>query len=833
MEDIQKTDENMTEEIDTGQGQEDYGADQITVLEGMEAVRKRPEMYIGDRQVRGLHHLVSEVVDNSIDEAMAGFCTRIKVEINPDGSCTVEDNGRGIPVGIEKSTGKPALEVVHTVLHSGGKFDNNSYKVSGGLHGVGVSVVNALSERLEVEVAREGNAYRMEFAKGVKKTDLKDLGPRKTSGTKTTFRPDAEIFPVVEFRNDILVHRLRELAYLNAGLKIFLKNHIDGFDEVFHFEDGLVEFVRHLNEAKDVLHKDPIRLHRSDEKLGVECDIALQYNAGYTENVVAFANNIHNLDGGTHISGFRSGLTRTLNTYARKGNFLKGNYVPTGDDLREGLTAVVTVKVPDPQFEAQTKVRLMNPEVNGFVESTVNELLGQYLEENPGEAKQIVNKGIQAAIAREAARKARELTRRKGALSGGNLPGKLSDCSSKDVDSTEIYLVEGDSAGGSAKAGRDRKFQAILPLKGKILNVEKARIDKMLGHDEVRTIISALGTGIGADDFDFTKRRYGKVIIMTDADVDGAHIRTLLLTFFFRHMSELILGGAVYVAQPPLFGITHKRKTTYVLNEQEMNRRLTDQGLQGTKLVVRNNGKGDSVVEGSRLDALLDVLNDAEEQLRVLRHRAVDLGALLAEDKGLDAGGLPAYRVVTEKSETFYHNEEAFSARCAELRSTQPEGGGDDEKGNGYPPGVVVQEMHEVHRLNALRVTLAEYEITPQDYFRKEELTIAGEHVQTRFALVDSEGEENDVANPQSIVKKIRELGSKGIEIKRFKGLGEMDAEELWETTMDPEKRTLLRVQLDDASEADRLFSVLMGDNVAPRRAFIENHALEVKNLDI
>lgn len=808
-----------------------YGAEQITVLEGMEAVRKRPEMYIGDRQVRGLHHLVSEVVDNSVDEAMAGHCTRIKVIINADGSCTVDDDGRGIPVGLEKTTQKPALEVVHTVLHSGGKFDSDSYKVSGGLHGVGVSVVNALSEWLEVEVGRDGLGYRMDFACGVKKTDMQEIGPRKKSGTRTTFKPDSSIFPDTTFRCEVLANRLRELAYLNAGLRIILTDERIDFKEEYCFETGLTAFVEHLNDGKDVMNREPIRLQKKDEKLHVECDIAMQYTTGYTENIVPFANNIHNLDGGTHISGFRSGLTRTLNNYVRNSNIAKGQQLPTGDDLREGLTAVISVKLPDPQFEAQTKVRLMNPEINGFVESTVNELLSQYLEENPSVAKQIVNKGLQAALAREAAKKARELTRRKGALSGGHLPGKLSDCSSRDTETTEIYLVEGDSAGGSAKGGRDRKFQAILPLKGKILNVEKARIDKMLSHDEIRIIISALGTGIGKDDFDYTKCRYGKIIIMTDADVDGAHIRTLLLTFFFRHMSELIKAGKVYVAQPPLFEIARKKKKTYVLNETEMNKRLSEQGLQGTTLHIRHEDRPDSVFETEKLIELLDLLNEVEEQLRILRRRGVDLKVLLEHDKGLGSGSFPAYRIVIEEKEEFFHNEESFSNRRSELTDAEKEETDDDSENR--TPEFSAQEMHEVHQLNALRGKLEEFEIVPQDYFRREKQTVSGEHIPTRFILKDDEENEHDVANPQAIITKIRELGMRGIEIKRFKGLGEMDANELWETTMDPEKRTLLRVQLDDVAEADRLFSILMGDNVALRRNFIETHALEVKNLDI
>jgi len=802
-----------------------YEAEHITVLEGLQAVRRRPEMYIGDRQVRGLHHLASEVLDNSVDEAMAGFCTAIRLQINVDGSVTVEDDGRGIPVGIEKSTGKPALEVVHTILHSGGKFDQKSYKVAGGLHGVGVSVVNALSEWFEVVVRREGKAYRMEFARGVKKGEMTVLGPAKGTGTCSTFKPDPEIFPEVDFRYEVLQHRLRELAYLNAGLKISLADERDGRREEFQFARGLTEYVEHLNEGKEVLHARVIHLTKVDGATNFELDLAMQYTTGYTENVAAFANNIHNLDGGTHLSGFRSALTRTFNAYARNNGLDKGKSVPTGDDWREGLTAVAAVKLPDPQFEAQTKVRLMNAEMGSFVETAVNELLGQYLEENPGVARQIVSKGMQAALAREAARKARELTRRKGALSGANLPGKLSDCASTDVEESELFLVEGDSAGGSAKSGRERRFQAILPLKGKILNVEKARLDKMLGHEEIRMIITALGTGVGADEFDFSKRRYGKVIIMTDADIDGAHIRTLLLTFFFRQMRELIRQESLYVAQPPLYELAQRKQKRYVLDEGAMRSRLIEQGLQGTKLRIRRAGAADRLVEGEAFGALLLLLMDADEQLRILRRRGIDLQAFVGQDQGPEKG-LPAYYVAVEGQEEFYHGEEEYRRRCGELAAA----GGEGENA---AVRVVAHEMHEVHRLNELRVRLREFDIHPADYFRSEERTVAGEVLPMRFALADEEGKETDVPNPQAIVKGVRELGSRGIEIKRFKGLGEMNAEELWATTMDPARRTLLRVKLEDAAEADRLFSILMGDDVEQRRRFIEEHALEVKNLDI
>ena len=535
-----------------------YDASNIKILGGVEAVRKRPDMYIGDRDSGGLHHLVYEVLDNSIDEALAGFCDNIVVHIQADGSCMVEDNGRGIPVEEHKEAKKSALEVVLTTLHAGGKFDSDSYKVAGGLHGVGGSVVNALSEWLEADVYRDGKHYHFECARGKAKGRVKEVGPTDKRGTRISFRADEEIFGDTEFAYDTLAKRIREMAYLNAGLQITFRDDRNNKKEVFKFNDGIKAFVKHLNEGKETLHKDVIYFAKEDAKEMMSCEVGMQYNDGYTENVLVFANNIRNIDGGTHLSGFKTALTRTMNYYAKNNNLLKNGQVTTGDDLREGLTAVVAVKLANPHFEAQTKVRLTNPEVSGFVETTVNEQLGHFLEEHPTEAKRILNKAIQAAAAREAARKARELTRRKGALSSASLPGKLWDCTSKEKAGTEIFIVEGDSAGGSAKAGRDRNIQAILPLKGKILNVEKARLEKMLAHEEIRTIISALGTGIGADEFDLSKCRYGKIILMTDADVDGAHIRTLLLTFFFRQMSQLFLNDMIYIAQPPLYEIKMK-----------------------------------------------------------------------------------------------------------------------------------------------------------------------------------------------------------------------------------------------------------------------------------
>ncbi|MBN2064521.1 MAG: DNA topoisomerase (ATP-hydrolyzing) subunit B [Sedimentisphaerales bacterium] len=802
-----------------------YGASSITVLEGMEAVRKRPEMYIGDRQIRGLHHLVSEVVDNSMDEAMAGYCNEISVTINLDGSVTVEDNGRGIPVDKERSTGKSALEVVHTVLHSGGKFDSNSYKVSGGLHGVGVSVVNALSERMEVEVSRDSKIYRIEFKKGVTTNSIREVGVSTATGTRSTFKPDASIFPVVDFRFDMLETRLRELAYLNAGVKINLADEREGRKETYHYEDGLAQFVLHLGEGKELLHKDVIQFRREDEQSGLICEIAMQYNAGYTENVVAFANNIHNIDGGTHITGFRSALTRTMNNYAKNSQIAKGT-LPGGDDWREGLIAIVSVKVPDPQFEAQTKVRLMNPEVSGFVENVVNQLLSQYMEEHPDIAKNIVRKGVQAAEARAAARKARELTRRKGALSGGHLPGKLSDCSSRQVEHTELYLVEGNSAGGSAKEGRDRKFQAILALKGKILNVEKARLDKMLSHEEIRTIISALGTGIGVDDFNFDKRRYGKVVIMTDADIDGAHIRTLLLTFFFRHMKELIDRDALYIALPPLFEISRRGNKKYVLSEREMTEYLNEAGLKNCSLLIRTSGEADKVIAGDEFKHLLSLLAQSEEHFKIFTKRGICPREFFAQFAD-DPRGLPEFRISVGTQDSYYFNETEYSAQKLQLK---------EQKEANPEFDYSFCEMYEAREMNLLKDKLAEYNISFKDYLRLEEQTVAGEHIATRFALINDEGEDShsiDIPNPQGIMQGIRDLGSKGIEIKRFKGLGEMNAEELWSTTMDPQRRTLLKVQMEDAVEADRLFSILMGDNVEQRRNFIQEHALEVKNLDV
>jgi DNA gyrase subunit B len=823
-----------------------YDASNIKILGGLEAVRKRPDMYIGDRSSAGLHHLVYEVLDNSIDEALAGACDNISVRIHPDGSCSVEDNGRGIPVEMHKEAKVSALEVVLTKLHAGGKFDSNSYKVAGGLHGVGVSVVNALSEWLEAEVYRDGKQYHFECERGVAKGSVKEIGPAAKRGTKITFKPDEEIFGDTEFAYDTLLKRIRELAYLNGGLKISFRDDRNNKKEMFEFADGIKAFVKHLNEGKETLHKDVIYLAREDTELMMSCEVAMQYNDGYTENVLVFANNIRNIDGGTHLSGFRTALTRTMNYYARSNNLLKNGQGTTGDDLREGLTAVVAVKLANPHFEAQTKVRLTNPEVGGFVETTVNEQLGLFLEEHPPEAKRILNKAIQAAAAREAARKARELTRRKGALSTANLPGKLWDCASKEKTTTEVFIVEGDSAGGSAKAGRDRNIQAILPLKGKILNVEKARLEKMLAHDEIRTIISALGTGIGTDEFDLGKCRYGKVILMTDADIDGAHIRTLLLTFFFRQMPQLFFQNMIYIAQPPLYEVKvkGKKKSEYVLSENQMRKQMIARGLEGTELLIRNgNGKkttkskseskakdnsSESCVSGKEMAKLVKILAEAERIIAVLNRRGINFIDFVNAYYNPDKGGLPPFRLSAEGQEEIYYKREQYEKRVNELKErTKISTEGEEEE------TVFAEELHEVGRINQINEQLKEQlGLDLKDFLLKPDKAVSGEALQTKFQLVNGE-DKYDIAALGDICAGIRQIGGKGIEIKRFKGLGEMNADQLWETTMNPQTRTLLSVRIDDAGEADRLFSILMGGDVEKRRNFIQDHALEVQNLDV
>jgi DNA gyrase subunit B len=821
-----------------------YDASNIKVLGGVEAVRKRPEMYIGDRAIGGLHHLVYEVLDNSIDEAMGGYCTDIIVRIHADGTCSVEDNGRGIPVEMHKDAKVSALEVVLTTLHAGGKFDSDSYKVSGGLHGVGVSVVNALSEWLEADVYRDGQHYHFECDRGQARGPMKLVGPTSKRGTKITFRADDQIFGEIEFAYDTLRKRIRELAYLNAGLKITFRDDRVKKNEEFNFEEGIKAFVKHLNEGKSVLHSDVVYMSKDDPEAMLSCEVAMQYNDAYNENVLVFANNIRNIDGGTHMSGFRTALTRTMNYYAKSNNLSKEGQGATGEDLREGLTAVVAVKLADPHFEAQTKVRLTNPEVGSFVETAVNEQLAQYLEEHPADAKRIVNKAIQATAAREAARKARELTRRKGALGSANLPGKLWDCASKERASTEIFLVEGDSAGGSAKGGRDRNIQAILPLKGKILNVEKARLEKMLGHDEIRTMISALGTGIGPDEFDVEKCRYGKIILMTDADVDGAHIRTLLLTFLFRQMPVLFDKRMIYIAQPPLYEvrIKGKKKSEYILTENEMRRRMIRRGVEGTSLVIRNgkNGsaaKGKDGAEATQREVLTDevrdlvkALADVERTISVLDRRGIVFTEFVCAH--YDGEKLPCFVIRHDDREEVFHNAADYEKRVEELRIAHLQ----IEPAEGEEPqefDMVAEELHEVARINQINEKLRkDFQLDLRDFMLKEEKTDSGESLPTKFQLMHGE-DTYEVASLGAICASIRQIGGKGVDIKRFKGLGEMNADQLWDTTMNPATRMLLSVRLDDAGEADRLCSILMGDDVEKRRRFIQEHALEVQNLDV
>jgi len=857
-----------------------YDESHITVLEGLSAVRQRPAMYIGGTGHSGLHHLVYEAVDNAIDEAMAGYCKNILVKLNADGSCTVVDDGRGIPVGPmrhenPKLDGRPALEVVMTVLHSGGKFDRSSYKVSGGLHGVGISVVNALSEWLEVEVKRDGRIHLMRFARGDVVKPLQVMGEAVGTGTRVQFVPDPAIFPDVEFKLEPLVSRLRELAYLNEGLRITVADERVGKELEFCFVDGLREFVTYLRGGATPLHKDVICLRGTDEAQRMTCDIALQYTDSFTEQIVCFANNVKNIDGGMHLSAFRAALTRVANNYARKSGLLKEKLTPTGEDWREGLTAVVSVKLPEPQFESQTKVRLLNPEVDTFVQQTVNEQLRNYLEENPAEAKRIVLRGIQAAQAREAARKARDLAR-KSAMGSAGMPGKLADCRSKHADETELFLVEGDSAGGSAKQGRDATVQAILALKGKILNVEKARVDKMLSHEEIHNIILAIGCGVGHDEFDLSKRRYGKVIIMTDADVDGSHIRTLLLTFLFRHMRPLIEDGRVYVAQPPLFQLSKGKSTRYVLNERLLNEELARMGVGGTRLIVRDQSeraegfspRGEApaeerVIEGKALASLVELLDAVAEKARLLGRRGVDFRDLVCRvrDPGL---GLPMILVhlyrpgAVSPQIHFFHDDEALlefrqaeaaahgEVEILEARHLLVTSVGSDDNGPGALPEhrLVRHELTECRRLEKRIAQLESMGLSIQDYFLSRQENVAGERPPARFVLQRADGDPLELDSLADVAKGVRDLGAAGYSVKRFKGLGEMNAEELWQTTMFPEQRTLLRVTLsddpDDAEqvdldlrEADRIFSVLMGDDVDQRRRFLEENALNVRNLDV
>ena len=802
----------------------DYGADKIKVLEGLEAVRKRPAMYIGSTGEQGLHHLVYEVVDNAIDEALAGFCDTIRVTIHIDNSITVVDNGRGIPVDLHAS-GRSAAEVVLTVLHAGGKFDNESYKVSGGLHGVGVSVVNALSESLALEICRNGKVHQQSYTRGVRDDDLEITGTTRRRGTKLTFKPDTDVFETVEYSFDTLAHRLRELAFLNAGVRIALDDEReDGKHREFFYEGGINSFVRYLNENRSVVNADPIYMQGRRE--GIDAEISLQWNDGYQGVLHAFANNINTQEGGTHVSGLRAALTRTLNSYAARQNLAKDLKESIGgDDIREGLTAVISVKIPHPQFEGQTKTKLGNTEVKGIVETIVNDCLGAFLEEHPAVAKRIVNKTIEAARAREAARKARDLVRRKGALDNSSLPGKLADCQERDPGKAELYIVEGESAGGSAKQGRDRRFQAVLPIKGKILNVEKARFDKMLGSDEIRAMIAALGCGIGKDDFQPDKLRYHRVIIMTDADVDGSHIRTLLLTFFYRQMRGLIERGHIHIAQPPLYRVKRGRSETYVKDDRDLESWLFRRASETRVLHLP-----DEQVTAERLEDLLRRL------VAFQRYRAI------FERRGPDVDIVQALLDRRAGGKAFFEDPAALGPPAAELTTPLREVRVvPDEEHNAWALLVEDRTSGFARRrtVGVEFVESAEYRALAVSY---EAVRGVSGPMQVSSAARGGESDESgDAAAPREVPIADRDelldhflaAGKRGVAINRYKGLGEMNPEQLWSTTMNPDNRTLLQVSAEDDTEADLMFTTLMGDQVEPRRKFIEDHALDVKNLDV
>ena len=757
-------------------------------------------MYIGDTSVRGLHHLVYEVVDNSIDEASGGYCDKIKVAIHTDNSVSVEDNGRGIPVGIHKKLKKSALEVVLTTLHAGGKFDHRVYKVSGGLHGVGVSCVNALSEWLEAEVRRDSKVYHQSFECGKTKTKMKVIGKAKTTGTKITFKPDGDIFSVSEFSFDILSQRLRELAFLNKNIEITLNDEKKDKQAIFKFKGGVVSFVEYLNLNKDPLHKKIIYFQKEKDSIAVEG--AIQYNDAYKETIYSFANNINTIEGGTHLSGFKTALTRALNQYAKGRNLLKNLNSMSGDDAREGVCAVVSVKIPNPQFEGQTKTKLGNSEVDGLVNSIVFEALSAFFEENPSVASKIVQKAVLAAQAREAARKARELTRRKGALDGANLPGKLADCSEKNPEFCEVYIVEGESAGGSAKQARDRTFQAILPIKGKILNVEKARLDKVLSSEEVRTIISALGTGVG-DEFDASKLRYNKVIIMADADVDGSHIRTLILTLFYRHMLPLIEGGHIYIAQPPLYRIKKKSWEEYIHTEKEMNEIILSLGAKSAKLQKAK--KGGKVFAQKELEIIIQNVIAVEQLELSLERKGVPFKEYI---KAIDQKKkkYPAHKISVHQKPVFLFKEGQL-ASFGEIEELDH---------------IEIYESHEIRKIDEgfakVGTSLGDYPPQEKDLF---------------VLSSEDSGEEIRCNNLKEVLAEVRKLATKGMSVQRYKGLGEMNPEQLWESTMDPQKRTLVRVTLEDTVEADSIFTILMGEKAEPRREFIQANAHEVKNIDV
>ncbi len=809
-----------------------YRADQIKVLEGLDAVRKRPAMYIGSTGVDGLHHLVYEVVDNSVDEHMAGFGETIEVTIHIDGSVTVIDNGRGIPTGIHPTQNKSAAEVALTVLHAGGKFEQGAYTVSGGLHGVGISVVNALSEWLELEIWQDAQVFEQRYERGKANAPLEAMGKTKRRGTKVRFKADGQIFETLEFSFDVLAQRLRELAFLNKGLAITLRDERKepAKEQVFLYKGGIVSFVEHLNEAKTPLHKP---IYVKVEKPEMILEVALQYNDSYSENLFSFANNINTKEGGTHLVGFKAALTRTINTFANANDLLKKDMESlTGDDVREGLTAVVSVKVRNPQFEGQTKAKLGNSEVKGVVEAAVNEALGNYFEENPPVARKIIGKAVDAARAREAARKAKDLIRRKSALDGGSLPGKLADCSEKDPALSEIYIVEGDSAGGSAKQGRDRKFQAILPLKGKILNVEKARFDKMLSSDEIRTLIMALGTGIGRrreegdkpekDAFDIAKARYHKIILMTDADVDGSHIRTLLLTFFFRQMPELIERGYIYIAQPPLFKVKKGKSERYLKDEASLNEYLADLAVEDVELYMEGVRE---YVTGRRLLPILKKMIAFETLLGRQNRKLYEAAILRAfvDEPGLDRERLKERGALQQSVENVRQSLAMVFPKARPTFDVL-----DDEE---HQSNKVKCRLHTNGTAHELEIS---HELVGSADFRElQKLTPTAIGLGRSPYKLKVKGQENLYRTTDELVKAILETGKQGLSIQRYKGLGEMNPGQLWETTMNPEMRTLLRVTLEDLTGVDEIFTILMGDEVEPRRNFIQTHALEVRNLDV
>ncbi len=792
-------------------------------------------MYIGDTGRRGLHHLVYEVVDNSIDEVMGGYCDKIEVTIHADESITITDNGRGIPVDMHKKLKKPAVEVVMTTLHAGGKFDHRVYKVSGGLHGVGVSVVNALSEWLEVNIKRDGEIFHQEYKNGIPETKLKKLGKTKTTGTSVTFRPSEEIFKDDNiFSFDILSTRLRELAFLNKGVKVKLKDERSEKESEYFYKGGIASFVNHMTEKKKPIHNKIIYFEKEKEEIAVE--VALQYNQGYSQSIYSFANNISTTEGGTHLTGFKTALTRTIKSYAKSRNLLKKNVDISGDDTREGITAVISVKIPNPQFEGQTKTKLGNSEVEGIVNTISGEMLSSFLEENPSVGKKIVEKAMQAARARNAAKKARDLTRRKSALESGTLPGKLADCSEGDAELTELYMVEGDSAGGSAKQGRDRRFQAILPLKGKILNVEKARINQVLNNQEIKTIITAIGAGIG-EEFNIEKIRYGKIIIMCDADIDGSHIRTLLLTFFFRQMREVVENGHVYLAQPPLYRVKKGKKEEYLTTEKDLKKYLLEQSIEDIDIVNVSTGRK---YTSARVKEFMESLVMLQKISKAIERRGVGFGEYLKKEDP-STKKLPMYRVkVGDEYKYLYSSEELTQLMDSEGEEDLELEQENEKESYIDHSALYVHEFYEARQLEKLSKIVARFDVDIADFTRErptKKYTVAGaqkkkdqnEQIEPLFII----NGEKEVYSLRALVNTVLSEGEKGLSVQRYKGLGEMNPDQLWETTMDPEKRTLQKVTIEDAIEADEMFTILMGGDVKTRRNFIIKHSKEVKNLDV